>query len=39
MEMRREGKEVDFQGGTYSLNTINISTINMFLRDICKNVF
>ena len=23
MEMRRKGKEVDFQGGTYSLKTIN----------------
>ena len=26
MEMRRGGKEVDFQGGTYSLKTINILT-------------
>ena len=24
MEMRREGKEVAFQNGTYSLKTINI---------------
>ena len=36
MEMRRGGKEVGFQGGTYSLNTINI---NMFLLDIHKNIF
>ena len=35
MEMRG-GKEVDFQGGTYSLKTINL---NMFLLDIYKNIF
>ena len=36
MEMRSGGKEVDFQGGTYSLKTINL---NMFLLDIYKNIF
>ena len=36
MEMRRGGKEVEFQGGTYSLKTLNI---RMFLLDIYKNIF
>ena len=36
IEIRRRGKEVDFQGGTYSLKTINL---NMFLLDIYKNIF
>ena len=27
IEMRREGKEVGFQGGTYSLTTINIQHV------------
>ena len=33
-EMRRGGKEVGFQGGAYSLKTID-----MFLLDIYKNLF
>ena len=36
MEMRRGGKEVGFQGGTYSLKTIYI---HMFLLDIYKKIF
>ena len=35
-EMRRGGKEVGFQGGAYSLKTIDI---HMFLLDIYKNIF
>ena len=34
-ELRREGKEVAFQNGTYSLKTIDIR-YNMFLLDIHK---
>ena len=34
MEMWRGGKEVGFQGGAYSLKTID-----MFLLDIYKNLF
>ena len=34
--MRREGKEVAFQNGTYSLKTIKY---NMFLLDFHKNIF
>ena len=34
-QLRREGKEVAFQNGTYSLKTIDIR-YNMFLLDIHK---
>ena len=36
IEMTREGKKVDFQGGTYSLKKINI---HMFLLDVYKSIF
>ena len=36
MEMRGRGTEAGFQGGTYSLKTINIPHV---LLDINKNIF